>query len=578
MSRNRSNALIEVDLDELRRVLADTTMPDDTKGKFKALLDTVDQILAELGTKRVSVARLRRMLFGSKSEKSKKLGLDGAGSERADEHAPSSTPSPDVPSPDVPSTTSSTQEPTPKRKGHGRNGAKDYPGAKQRDVEHSELKHGQICPECCRGKLCRIRPRRLLRLRGAAPVSAECTNLEQFRCALCGEVFTADVPDDVGQDKYDPYTMAIVARLKYGGGFPFSRLERLQFSAGVPLPAPTQWLLVTQLSNALSPVFRELVRQAAQGRLLHMDDTWIRIYGPIKRRGAPAKSPVDPNSTPHSTADTIVSQNRPRPNDRTGTFTTGLLSYVGEHAIALFLTGWRHAGENLSDVLSLRAPGAERPIQMCDALSRNMPKELATIVANCLAHGRREFVELLGSFKDQCEHVINELAHVFHADQVARDRAMSDLERLAWHQEQSGPVMEDLAAWMKAEVAEKRVEPNSPLGKTFAYMHKHWDALTLFLRVPGAPIDNNVLERALKIPILNRNNAKYFRSQNGATVADVLMSTIYTAERAGKSSLHYLASLYEHRAELAANPEDWMPWNYEQTIANAAAMNPSLAA
>ncbi|MFC1643366.1 hypothetical protein ACFL5O_11910, partial [Myxococcota bacterium] len=233
MSRNPCNTLIEVDLDELRRVLADTTMPDDTKGRFNALLDTVDKILAELERKRVSVARLRRLLFGSKSEKRKKLGLDGAASERADEPAPPSTPSPDVPS------TSSTQEPTPKRKGHGRNGAEDYPGAKQRDVQHSELKHGQTCPECCRGKLCKIRPRRLLRLRGSAPVSAECTNLEQLRCALCGEVFTADVPDDVGHDKYDAYTMAIVARLKYGGGFPFSRLERLQFSAGVPLPAPT---------------------------------------------------------------------------------------------------------------------------------------------------------------------------------------------------------------------------------------------------------------------------------------------------------------------------------------------------
>ena len=78
--------------------------------------------------------------------------------------------------------------------------------------------------------------------------------------------------------------------------------------------------------------------------------------------------------------------------------------------------------------------------------------------------------------------------------------------------------MKKLEDWMKAQIAQHRVEPNSVLGEAITYMRKHWDELTLFLRVPGAPLDNNACERVLKKAILHRKNARFYKTRNGARV------------------------------------------------------------
>ncbi len=166
--------------------------------------------------------------------------------------------------------------------------------------------------------------------------------------------------------------------------------------------------------------------------------------------------------------------------------------------IAIFFSGRQHAGENLSDVLQHRAAELDAPIHMCDGLSRNLPKELATILANCLSHGRRKFADLVDRFTDQCRYVIDALKVVYHNDQVAREKGMSAEERLAYHQAHSQSTMDDLKAWLQRQFDEKLVEPNSALGDAISYLLKRWDALTLFLRKAGAPLDNNICERALK--------------------------------------------------------------------------------
>jgi transposase len=98
-------------------------------------------------------------------------------------------------------------------------------------------------------------------------------------------------------------------------------------------------------------------------------------------------------------------------------------------------------------------------------------------------------------------------------------------------------------------------------------MQKHWMRLTLFLRVPGAPLDNNVCERALKKAILHRKNALFFKTENGAHVGDIFMSLIHTVELNGGNPLEYLVALQRHRHEVALDPDDWMPWNYRDTLA-----------
>lgn len=254
-------------------------------------------------------------------------------------------------------------------------------------------------------------------------------------------------------------------------------------------------------------------------------------------------------------------------SERTGVFTSGIVSTKEGRNIALFFTGHKHAGENLADVLRRRASDLSAPIQMCDALSRNLPEKLKVILANCIAHARRKFVDVVESFPEECRYVLETLGSVYKNDEIARDEKMSPEERLRFHQAQSGPLMEKLQTWMRSEIQEKKVEPNSGLGEAISYALDHWDKLTRFLEVPGAPLDNNIVERALKKAIIHRNNSLFFKTQNGAHVGDIFMSLIYTCQLQGVDPFDYLTELQRHSEELAANPKEWMPWNYKETLA-----------
>ena len=242
--------------------------------------------------------------------------------------------------------------------------------------------------------------------------------------------------------------------------------------------------------------------------------------------------------------------------------------------MALFFTGRRHAGENFAQVLAHRAAGLPPPIQMADALSRNfvkLPEKLQVIVGNCNAHSRRRFVDVVSNFPEQCRYVLENLAEVYGYDAQADERGLSPEERLRFHQEHSGPVMEKLHVWLRAQLAEKKVEPNSGLGSAIQYCLKHWKELTLFLRQAAAPLDNNIVERALKKAILHRKNSLFYKTENGAEVGDLFMSLIHTCELNDANAFDYLTELQKHADKVAKNPSAWMPWNYRGTLERAEA-------
>ena len=336
----------------------------------------------------------------------------------------------------------------------------------------------------------------------------------------------------------------MIALLKYGSGMPFNRLQRLEGNLGIPLPAATQWEIVANAAEPAALAWEELIRQAAQGHLVYNDDTTMKILELVKENKQLTGS-----------------------KDRTGMFTTAVVSTLENRRIVLFLTGRNHAGENLTEVLKKRAAELDAPIQMCDGLDRNLPKDLATVLANCLTHGRRKFVEVVDSFPEECQYILKLLAKVYKNDATTRKEGMSDDERLEFHQAHSTEHMDELHRWMEAQIEERRVEPNSSLGGAISYMLKRWERLTLFLREPGAPLDNNVCERALKKAILHRKNALFYKTINGARVGDIFMSLIYTAELCGANPFDYLNELQRHEDALRCRPQDWMPWNYQFTVA-----------
>ncbi|MGD0578114.1 MAG: IS66 family transposase [Bryobacteraceae bacterium] len=505
MKTRSSRRRIEVNLDELDQIIARSMCVPLSEAEGQKLKTALHAVAESLSSKR------------NTEKTSAVLPRDSASAEKRESDA------------DAPA-------------GHGRKGAAAFTGARRVVASHATLHSGDACPECHEGKVYRQKePATLVRFVGRAPLEATVFEMERLRCNACGQVFATAEPDSAGPDKYDETAVAMIALLKYGTGVPFKRLERLQGQLGMPLPATTQWELMEAAAKLLQPVLEELIRQAAQGSVLHNDDTGMRILRLAREPG----------------------------DKRTGTFTSGIVSIVGAWRIALYFTGWKHAGENIATVLKQRAGELPPPIQMSDALSRNTPKleGIKILPANCLAHGRRQFVDLVENFPEECRYVLETLRSVYHHDALAREQKLTPEDRLRWHREHSGPLMKALHEWMEAQFAEHKTEPNSGLGKAFSYLLNHWVKLTLFLRQPGSPIDNNIVERALKKAILNRRNALFYKTLNGAGVGDLFMSLIHTCELNGANPFDYLAELQRYSGELRRSPSQWMPWNYRETVA-----------
>jgi transposase len=526
--------LIDVESERLDDVLrrVEQSLDEEDSLLIRRVFESYAYVSDLVEDKNTSIRRLRELFFGSKTEKTDAVtGRKTSKSEAGEESTGAARES----------------EPKPRPKGHGRNGSEAYQGGSWIDVPHPSLTAGDACPACEEGTVYDKAPGVLVRITGQPPLAAKIYQLEKLRCHLCGQVFTAPAPEVAGDQKYNPSAGSMIGLLKYGSGLPFHRLDGLQADLGVPLPASTQWEIVQAVAVNIKPVFDELIRQAAQGEILHNDDTTVKI--------------LELMGDQETAGDEHVADHRK------GLFTSGVVALRDDHRVALFFSGRRHAGENLAQVLKHRVESLPPPIQMCDALSRNLPGELRTILAHCLAHARRRFVEVYERFPEPCGHLLEALSVVYRNDAVARKRRLSPEDRLRFHQEASQPTMQALHDWLKRQLGEKRVEPNSSLGGAITYMLKHWDRLTLFLRQPGAPLDNNVCERALKKAILHRKNALFYKTRNGAGVGDLFMSLIYTCQLNHANPFDYLTELQRHADQLASNPRLWMPWNYREALA-----------
>lgn len=555
MARVKPPPMLDVTPKQIEQMLdlARNALPAEPFAIIEALVATNVLIAAELRKERTSLQRLRRL-----------TGIHG--SEKTRDVMPNAIPSPSEPGdaglpPDsddgaaAASGVSPTARPPrlkPKPKGHGRLGASDYPTATHVFVSHESLRCGDPCPHCG-GRLHRFRNAPVLRILGRSMLEPEVSDLQQVRCGDCQHVFTARLPLQVQGGRYDESATAIIAIMHYQAGMPFHRIAQLQRQLQVAVPASTQWDVVNSGADVLLPVFEKLALDAAQGSVLHIDDSYVRILELMGKR-----------------REVLVADAQLTVPERTGLFTTAVVSISQEGPIALFVSGRQHAGENLADVLDGRPADLPTPIVMSDALNRNVPKNHAVIEANCMSHARRGMVDEVGNYPDACWVVLGSVASIYRLDAELKQQGASDQQRLLAHQRESGPILDELHDWMQGALDGKAIEPNSSMGKALSYFLKHWAKLTLFLREPGAPIDNNFAERVLKVAIRYRRNSLFYRSERGAFVGDIYMTVIHTAVLRDVNPLEYLTSLLAHPREVRDAPEQWLPWTYKATLAACA--------
>ena len=539
LSREEGQALIE-------RLQANTLTSED-RGLLVKLIQLYFWFTFALRETKISLGRLKRALFGEGQRPSPPPTAEGEVLAGADASMAAVGEAPPAAG-SAASVEDSAGAPPARRPGHGRRGAEAYPGAERVVCRHETLAAGQRCPACGRGTLYPLPAGVELRIDGHALLSAVRYELEKLRCSACGEVFTAPAP--AGAEKYSARAKAVIALGRYYLGLPFYRLEQYQALVGVPVADATQWELAEQVADCAYPVFAQLEQLAAQGEVIFQDDTHVRILALLAE-----------NRRADATGEAL---------ERRGMHTTGLVARVGERVICLYYSGRAHAGDNLSALLGRREAGRDKPIVMSDALAANQRDDDDTLIrCHCLAHGRRQFTDLEAVFPVEADHVIAVLNQVFEHEAVTRERAMPAAERLAYHQTYSGPLLAALHAWLEQQVQERAVEPNSSLGQAFAYLLKRWETLTQFLRIPGAPLDSNTVERALKLFIRQRRNSLFYATAHGAGVASLLTSLIATCVQAGVNALDYLVALQLHRHAVFRQPAAWLPWNYQENRAPA---------
>jgi len=531
----------------LARLEANTLTAEDRRVLGK-VLTYYFWVLFALREAKLSLKRLKVLVFGEKPKPPKPPAAGGTagGGSAGKRETPTSSSQGEQPS----ASPAPSEKPPPP--GHGRHGAEVYRAAQTVECRHEALASGERCPACGRGSLYRLPPGVEMRLDGNALLSAVRYELEKLRCSACGQIFTASVPAAAGTEKYTARARAVLALARYYLGLPWHRLEGFQALVGVPVPDATQWDQGEMVGDCTYPIFKWLEKEAAQGEIIFQDDTLGRVLTLIEEnQQARAKARA---------------QGKTKTDERTGMQTTALIVQVGDRRICLYYTGRRHAGENLAALLTKREPGRGKPLVMSDALSHNHAEEAKLIRCHCLAHGRRQFSALAEDFPTESAVVVNALKLIYDHDDEARAQGLSAQERLAYHQEYSAPVFTTLKTWLEQQTAERLVEPNSSVGKAIAYMLGHWATLTQCVKEPGAPLDNNVAERALKLAIRQRKNSLFYASEHSAYIASILTSVIATCVQAGVNALDYLVAVQEHRPEAFANPSAWLPWNYEAAL------------
>jgi hypothetical protein len=513
----------EKDLQALSQRIAERKIEDKDWEAIRNYLSLLLKLFQVLQYGRIRMRKILRILFGKQTEKEKKKkDPPDSPASAAGDHTAGGAEQKSEP------TAASENESQEAKKGHGRRPSSDYQNAEMHICPLCHNKPGDLCPACGKGRLREMPAEIVVRFTGNPPVTCNKFACEKVRCDTCGQIFKAELPPEAGDEKYDASAKASIVMSKYGSGVPFYHLGMQQQQQLVPLAPSTQWDLVEEVADTALPVYLELERQAARADLFFTDDTphWVLAAG--KKHNL-----------------------------------TGVVARVQEKWVTLFLMGENQAGQKMSVLLEARPPGLPPPMQMSDALAGNQQDSILVLVLLCWVHARRNFFEIKDFYPEVCEPVLEAIRLVYKHERTTKELQLDAAARLAYHQQQSQPLLERMKAWLLSQMDQQLIEPNSPLGKAVKYVKKHWEGLMGFCRHPGAPIDNNLVEQVLKFPIRNRKNAHFFKTSHGADVGCLLMSMIKTASQAGVSPFAYLQALLQHRSVLRQNPGLWLPWNYQ---------------
>jgi len=446
-----------------------------------------------------------------------------------------------------------------KPKGHGRNGASAFTRAKHFFYALAAGVIGATCEACGFGPVSPYREKVIIRIIGQPLFSAEMHHCEQARCRNCGHVVRAEVPAEIheglGSDyvRYDWSASATLMVMHYCVGAPFKRLESLHQGWGVPMPDANQWEVVNASDDLLLPLFRALERHGIQQATnFRIDDTGSMVITLRRQINAEMEAL---RRLGESTKDV-----------RTGINATGSYWETPDGPVILFYTGLHHAGEIVDQLLRHRLLSSPKLVKCTDGASKNFDHGQADklVESTCNAHALLKFRDIRDKYPAEYAEAGRVYKQVFDNDDKAKALGLGPIDRMLYHRQHSKPLMQQLKAMCEEKLKSKLVEPSSPLWEPLTFIVNQWDRLTRFCEAPGVPLDSNLVEQALIIPVRYLAGSFNYQSEDGATVGDHVMSLVATARANDVEPVAYLTECLRCHEDLAKRPEHYLPWVYRE--------------
>jgi hypothetical protein len=326
-------------------------------------------------------------------------------------------------------------------------------------------------------------------------------------------------------------------------GMPFHRLSKLQSLYNAPIAESTLWIQCLGVwEDCGYHIYQQLLAVAGESKIFYSDDTGAKILEVMKtNKTLPEKQQRSCNTT------TICTR-----------------TARGENII-LYITDNKHCGENFVPIMTNRGNKDHYLKLMVDASSKNTPKvdeqELGKlIIINCLFHGREKFAEIKDYYPEECKYFLDEISSIYKIDHECRN--YDSRKRLRHHKKNSSKHIKNIYDKIRYLYDQKLAEPNSALGKAMNYWLNNKTGLTRFLKVKGAPLDNNKSERALKSIILQRKNSLFFKTRNSAAIWSGLSSIVRTCEANGINGFTYFNWIQSNWNKVQKDASSYLPWKY----------------
>jgi transposase len=491
------------------------SLPDDA-AFLKALLVEIDadrnahKLVAE--RLKIQLARLRRMQFGSSSEKIAReieqleLALEEVEAEAA-----------------------ATVAARPGRS----DGAKPFRQPLPDHLPRDEVVHEPacVCPDC--GGAVRRIGEDVTEQLDYVPASFRVIRhvRPKLGCRACDRIVQAPLPSmPIERGRPGAGLLAHVLVAKYADHLPLYRQSEIYAREGVDLARSTLADWVGRSARLLEPLVDALARHVLGGTTLHADDTPVPVLAPGAGRTKTGRLWVyvrDERNHGSDAPPAVLLRYAP---DRKG---ERPVAHLGSFAGHLHADGYAGFNKLYGDRIA----------------------EVA-----CMAHVRRKFFDIhAANGSAVAREALDHIAALYVIEDDIRG-APPDRRR-AERQARAGPLLQAFRIWLEATLP--KLSRKSDLAIGMRYALSRWQALSRYLDDGRLEIDNNAAERALRGVALGRKNWLFAGSDKGGERAATIYSLIETAKLNGVDPEAWLRDTI---AQIADHParriDDLLPWNY----------------